>query len=97
LEIEQLRLGDKLRTEILVDESAGAVMIPVLSIQPLVENSIKHGIANRFGMGKIRVRAFAQAEGSTSRFPMMALDLSCQNMASRLTVQAWASTTSASA
>ena len=63
LEIEQLRLGDKLTTEIAVDESAGAVMIPVLSIQPLVENAVKHGIANRSGIGTVRVRAVATSEG----------------------------------
>jgi two-component system, LytTR family, sensor kinase len=45
LEIEQLRLGDRLRTEFRVDEGATDVTIPALSIQPLVENAVKHGIA----------------------------------------------------
>jgi hypothetical protein len=40
LEIEALRLGDRLETELDVHESALSVMIPVLSIQPLVENAV---------------------------------------------------------
>jgi LytS/YehU family sensor histidine kinase len=40
-----------------VDEAAQQVMIPVLSIQPLVENAIKHGIARRTVQGRLRVRA----------------------------------------
>jgi two-component system, LytTR family, sensor kinase len=51
LEIEQLRLGAKLRTEINVDEAALRAMIPVLSVQPLVENAVKHGVAPRTAPG----------------------------------------------
>ena len=45
LEIEELRLGPKLRSKLEVDAEALTVAIPVLSIQPLVENAIKHGVA----------------------------------------------------
>jgi LytS/YehU family sensor histidine kinase len=45
LEIERLRLGSRLNTTIQVDKSCEQTPIPVLSIQPLVENAIKHGIA----------------------------------------------------
>jgi hypothetical protein len=45
LEVEQLRLGPRLRTEFHIDSSALEIPVPVLSIQPLVENAIKHGIA----------------------------------------------------
>ena len=51
LEIEQLRLGAKLRTEINVDESALGAQIPLLSVQPLVENAVKHGVTPRTGTG----------------------------------------------
>ena len=43
LEVEQSRLGSRLSVEIQVDDAALGVTIPVLSIQPLVENAIKHG------------------------------------------------------
>ena len=33
-----LRLGDRLETEIIVDEEAASVQIPALCIQPLVQN-----------------------------------------------------------
>ena len=56
LEIEQLRLGAKLRAHVDVDPSASSVEIPVLSIQPLVENAVKHGIAARQGDGFVELR-----------------------------------------
>ncbi len=55
LEIEQLRLGAKLRTEINVDEAALRATIPLLSVQPLVENAVKHGVAPRMGTGFVRL------------------------------------------
>lgn len=57
LEIETLRLGDRLQTELLISESAGRTLIPILSVQPLVENAVKHGIAAKQGPGTICVRA----------------------------------------
>ncbi|MEO5924388.1 MAG: histidine kinase [Bryobacteraceae bacterium] len=57
LDIEQLRLGDKLRTEIHVDPAALGVTIPVLSIQPLIENAVKHGIAPLVAGGAVTLDA----------------------------------------
>ena len=62
LEIEQSRLGSRLETEIDVDDAAASVLIPVLSIQPLVENAIKHGIAPRTGPGYVRIRVGCRQE-----------------------------------
>ena len=56
LEVERLRLGEKLRVEIDVSPDALDVPIPVLSIQPLVENAVKHGIAPNIAGGLVRVR-----------------------------------------
>jgi LytS/YehU family sensor histidine kinase len=55
LEIEQLRLGSKLHAEIDVDDSTLQVRLPVLSIQPLVENAVRHGVASRPGPGSVRL------------------------------------------
>jgi two-component system LytT family sensor kinase len=63
LEIEELRLGPKLRTEIDIDDAALHVTIPVLSIQPLVENAVKHGVASRMGTGFVRLTIRAAADG----------------------------------
>lgn len=57
LEIESLRLGDKLRIQIDVAPAALPVPIPVLSIQPLVENAVKHGIAPHPLGGAVRLQA----------------------------------------
>ncbi len=57
LEIERLRLGEKLRIEIDVAAEALATPIPVLSIQPLVENAVKHGIAPLPQGGLVRIEA----------------------------------------
>jgi two-component system LytT family sensor kinase len=62
LEIEQLRLGAKLRTEINVDDAALRAMIPLLSVQPLVENAVKHGVASRTGTGFVRLDIIAQPD-----------------------------------
>ena len=69
LEIEQLRLGAKLRTEINVDETARRATIPLLSVQPLVENAVKHGVAPRMGTGFVRLDI-------TSRLNMLTVTVS---------------------
>jgi len=63
LDVERLRLGDKLRLEINVTPEAQSVPIPILSIQPLVENAVKHGIAPLAGGGLIQIHASIGAEG----------------------------------
>ena len=62
LEVEQLRLGDRLRVEFDVDDAALDVPVPVLSVQPLVENAIKHGVAQSSEPGYVRVRIERRGE-----------------------------------
>jgi hypothetical protein len=62
LEVEQLRLGDRLTVEFRVDEAALDVPVPVLSVQPLVENAIKHGIAQSAEPGYVHVRIEQRGE-----------------------------------
>jgi two-component system LytT family sensor kinase len=57
LEIEALRIGSRLQIEIDVDAATERVSIPVLSVQPLVENAVKHGIAPQAAGGTVRVVA----------------------------------------
>jgi len=47
-----------------VTSEAGSIPIPILSIQPLVENAVKHGIATLAGGGLIRIHAGLDASGS---------------------------------
>jgi LytS/YehU family sensor histidine kinase len=44
LEIEKIRFDDKMRIHFEVAEQAQSVNVPILILQPLVENSIKHGV-----------------------------------------------------
>ncbi|MCR4739262.1 MAG: sensor histidine kinase [Lachnospiraceae bacterium] len=53
LEIQQIRYQDILKYEIDVDESIMNYMIPKITLQPLVENAIYHGIKNRRRQGRI--------------------------------------------
>jgi sensor histidine kinase YesM len=57
LEIEALRLGERLRVEAAVDAEAGSCLVPAFSLQPLVENAIRYGIAPRANGGRLAVRA----------------------------------------
>lgn len=53
LEIQQVRYQDILQYEIYVPEELNRYLIPKITIQPLVENALYHGIKNRRGTGKI--------------------------------------------
>jgi hypothetical protein len=57
LELEQCRLASRLDVQIEVDDAALQVPIPALSIQPLVENAVKHGVALRIEPGYVRIKA----------------------------------------
>jgi two-component system LytT family sensor kinase len=61
LEIEKLRLGERLRTEIDIDKSALSILIPILSIEPLVENAVKHGVATSSKPERVRLEVRALA------------------------------------
>ncbi|MGH9673327.1 MAG: sensor histidine kinase, partial [Bryobacteraceae bacterium] len=63
LSIESLRLGEKLKTELDVDPAALREPIPVLSIQPLVENAVKHGAAARPEGGLVRLEVALDDRG----------------------------------
>lgn len=53
LEIQQVRYQDILQYEIQVPEALFCYLIPKITIQPLVENALYHGIKNKRGVGKI--------------------------------------------
>jgi len=55
LEIEKMRLGDRLNVNWNIDEEVLNSLIPKLSLQPLIENSILHGIQHLEKGGVINV------------------------------------------
>lgn len=62
LQIEQARLGDRLRLHWQIDGETLDCMVPNLVLQPLVENAIKHGIALKSEGGALTVRARRQGD-----------------------------------
>jgi hypothetical protein len=62
LEIEALRLGGKLSTELDVEPAVMGARIPLLSLEPLVENAVKHGVAARTEGGTVRLRVWRDGE-----------------------------------
>jgi len=56
LNLEQLRLGDRLRVEWRLDPAAEEGMVPPMVLQPLVENAVYHGIEPGIEPGLIEVR-----------------------------------------
>ena len=59
LEIEKLRLGDRLHVHWTVSNVPRNALIPTLTLQPLLENAIYHGIEPRFGGGTVKVELWA--------------------------------------
>lgn len=57
LEIEKFRLGDRIQWTIDVDPEVLSMRIPTLSIEPLVENAVKHGISAMEGPGSLHLKA----------------------------------------
>jgi LytS/YehU family sensor histidine kinase len=57
LRIQHERFHDRLNVALQIDERALSAVVPHLIFQPLVENSIRHGIAAETGAGTILVRA----------------------------------------
>ncbi len=57
LSIEVVRFGEKLRFETDADAGALDTLVPSMLLQPLVENSIKHGLSPKIEGGVIRIRA----------------------------------------
>ena len=55
MSIERVRMGDKLQFSTEVEDGALDAMVPSMLLQPLVENSIKHGISPKIDGGSIRI------------------------------------------
>jgi two-component system LytT family sensor kinase len=59
LDIEKVRFGHRLNTEVVCDEKARAQRIPQMLLQPVVENAIKFGLYDTTGIVTIRIEAIA--------------------------------------
>jgi two-component system LytT family sensor kinase len=57
LEIEKVRFGHRLQTEISCDNKCSEALVPPLLLQPIVENAIKFGLYDTTGEVTISIRA----------------------------------------
>jgi two-component system LytT family sensor kinase len=57
LDIEVIRFGPRLSVRKEIAPDTLDVMVPSMILQPLVENSIKHGLARKVGPGRITIRS----------------------------------------
>jgi len=62
LRIEALRLGERLKVEWHIDSGVEQIMVPALTLQPLVENAVYHGIETLPGGGVITIAARRDGE-----------------------------------
>lgn len=60
LAIEMVRFGDKLRFYKETDENTLDRLVPSMILQPIIENSIKHGLANKVEGGMVRLRTWLE-------------------------------------
>jgi hypothetical protein len=67
LEIESLRLEERLRLHLEADPGAMEELVPPFVLQPLVENAILHAVAPRKAGGRVAITARATAMGCGSR------------------------------
>src|SRR5206468_11690863 len=61
-EIEQLRLGERLRVSWELDAAPSDALLPPMVLQPLLENAIYHGVEPGTGVGDVLVRIERRGE-----------------------------------
>jgi two-component system LytT family sensor kinase len=62
LDIESIRFGPQLKIEKHIDPATLDLIVPSMMLQPLVENSIKHGLSDKLGEGRITIRSLLDGD-----------------------------------
>ncbi len=55
--LEKMRLGDRLEDDWQINDIDETILLPILTLQPLIENAIYHGIETRLTGGKVSIMA----------------------------------------
>jgi two-component system LytT family sensor kinase len=61
LDIERIRFGPSLVVDMAIENDSLDIVVPSMILQPLVENSIKHGLGRKRGEGRITIRSERRA------------------------------------
>ena len=69
LDIMRVRFGPRLSIETAVPPDLAGCRVPSFILQPLVENALEHGVAQRSGPGSVRITA--RADGSRLRIEIV--------------------------
>lgn len=62
LALEKIRFEERLKIELDIDEDTLEEPVPIMMLQTLVENAIKHGISKRLEGGVVRVRSYFKGD-----------------------------------
>jgi LytS/YehU family sensor histidine kinase len=62
LEIQRIRFADRLTYSIEMAPDAAGASVPVLLLQPLAENAVKHGLVGARGAGRVEVRVAREGD-----------------------------------
>jgi LytS/YehU family sensor histidine kinase len=57
LSLQQARFGDRLAVALEIDDAARRARVPMLLLQPIVENAVRHGLARHLDAGRIAIAA----------------------------------------
>ncbi|WP_026529899.1 sensor histidine kinase [Haematomicrobium sanguinis] len=58
LELERARFGDRLKVQLNIGPEVLSTIVPFLSLQPLVENAVRHGLQEKEGSGLLTIEAY---------------------------------------
>jgi len=74
LSIEMARFGHKLRVVKDIDERTLDCQVPAMLLQPLVENSIRHGLAHKIDGGEVRIESRIEEDSRGRRLVLTVAD-----------------------
>jgi signal transduction histidine kinase len=57
VELQQVRLGDRLTVDYAVDPGAESCLVPAFLLQPIVENALRHGVGGKAGPCRLEIGA----------------------------------------
>lgn len=58
--LERARFGERLQLSLTIAPEVLSTIVPFLSLQPLVENAVRHGLESRAGTGTITIKAYEE-------------------------------------